>query len=79
MASTRVCATLISSRPTAMYTPDPCISLHTLVELNFPKIDGLEFEPWSFNDMPWSEGICVEIALTVWMEEAFLVTVQNSR
>lgn len=50
-----------------------------MVELNFPKIDGLEFEPWSFNYMPWSEGIRIEIALTVWMEETFLVAVQDSR
>lgn len=51
----------------------PCIA-----DSSFPKIDSLEFEPWSFDYMSWPERICVKIVLTVWMEKAFLVAVQDS-
>ena len=55
------------------------MALHTVADLNFPKIDGLELEPRSLYYMPRPECICVEITLTVRVEEAFLVAVQDSR
>jgi len=45
---------------------------------SFPKIDGLELEAWSLDNVSWSQCICVQVVLAVWVEETFLMAIQHS-
>jgi hypothetical protein len=60
-------------------THDPFDTLHKYACSSFPKIDSLELEAWSLDNMSRSQCIRVQIVLTVRVEEPFLMAVQYSR